>query len=212
MKARMMMLAAALRTIDGAVRLLQRARKRLDPPPDAEGSPHGGRKPDPTTTGDTGQVTAVPRSRGLLYRTLVLLACLLLGGGIGALITYRGLSKLHEGRELTIERLKDEVAQSKIDETRSLKIESRLQNAIADLRKQLREASQETADYKSQMEELNNQLLAAQRVERPLKRNARARGPAGSGAAAANRAGTCDAASGNAAADLTNCIKKFNNQ
>jgi hypothetical protein len=213
-----MMVTAALRAIDGAAGVLQRLRNSLAPPSgtDVSSGDGGGRG---QTLDERTPPTVAQRSRGLLYYSIVALVCVLLGGATGMLITYRGMSKLHQASELQIERLKDEIAQSRTDAARAAKVESKLQLSIFGMRKELRDAREEAADYKRQIDELKQQPPAAKRIERVERPSASANRsspmPAGPKSGAKSdpqpKSGTCSAGAGSTTEDLINCIKKLNN-
>lgn len=209
-----MMVTAALRVIDAAANFLQQVRNRIAPSgaeDSSEGSEGGKRTLDERTP-----APAATRTRGLLFYSLVVLLCVALGGGTGMLIAYRGLSRVNDAREMQIERLKNEIAQSKMDATRAAKTESKLQVSIFELRKELREAREEAEDYKSQIEGMKKLPPTARTVERAERQATRAHqpvpAPSGPKAAPQAKSGTCSAGAGNSTEDLVNCIRQLNNR
>jgi hypothetical protein len=86
-----------------------------------------------------------------------MLICVLLGGGAGAFLSYRGLSKLVQAR--------------------SVNPMAKFQKENAEFRLQMREAQREVEEYKSRIDELDKELIAAKRVERPAPAGRRAAAP-----------------------------------
>jgi hypothetical protein len=201
-----------LRAIDACLRTLQRLRSRFEAPAEEEGFSRGGGKrrqsgPQEPTAGEE----PAPRPRGLLFRLLIMLICLLVGGGAGAYFSYRGLSKLVAARGAAMEQIQEELDIAKKEEARKVNLMAKFQKENAEFRLQMREAQREVEDYKSRIDELDKQLAAAKRVERPAPAGRRAAVPAASAKPRApQKTGDCTVGTGNLSGNLTDCIEKFN--
>jgi len=203
-----------LRAIDACLHALQRLRSRFESSADEEGaSRDGGKRRQSGPEQPQEAAEAAPRPRGLLYRLLIMLICLLLGGGAGAFLSYRGLSKLVQARGAEVERIQDELDISKKEEARSVNLMAKFQKENAEFRLQMREAQREVEEYKSRIDELDKELIAAKRVERPAPAGRRAAAPtATTKPSTPQKTGDCAVGTGNAGASLTDCIEKFNRQ
>lgn len=205
--------SASLRAIDGGMRVLQRLRDRIAAP-DEEASSRddrrGGRR---AAVDERPEVQAAEPTRAarLLHGALVVLLCLLLGGAIGTLLSYRGFSKLLDSRQAIIDFMQDEIALSKKEEALSVEAKAKYQIELGEYRKQLRESQYETEEYKGKVEELNNQLLAMKRVEPPVPQDgARAGATRSAGRSPPQKTGNCVAGTADVSGMLVDCIDKFN--
>jgi hypothetical protein len=203
-----------LRAIDACLHALQRLRGRFEVPAEDERSGRdGGKRTQSTPQEPSAAEEAAPRPPGLLYRLLIMLICLLLGGGAGAFLSYRGLSKLVQARGAEVERLQDELDISKKEEMRSVNLMAKFQKENAEFRLQTREAQREAEDYKARIDELEKQMAATKRVERPAPTGRRAAAPtAATRPSAPLKTGNCAVSAGNPSVNLADCIEKFNQQ
>jgi septal ring factor EnvC (AmiA/AmiB activator) len=213
--------AAVLRAIDACLRALHRLRRRFEAPLDKEASPRdarGGSASGENSAAETAE--DVPRQKPLLYRLLIIVICLLLGGITATLLAYRGFAKVIEARGTVIERLQEDVELSKKEETRSVNLTAKFQKENSEYRLQMRELQREADEYKTRIEDLNKQLTALKRVEPPAP-TARASAPVARAIARPNPApspaaspppktGTCAVGTGNLSGNLAECIDKFN--
>jgi septal ring factor EnvC (AmiA/AmiB activator) len=193
----------ALRAIDACLRPLQRLRDRIEPP--------AGDDDFPEVVEDVED--AAPVQKTLLHRALIVLMCLLLGAGAGGLMAYRGFSKALDSHTEMVERLQEDLAESRKDEVRSYNAKAKFQKEVLEYRKTLRETAMELQSAKARAEELNRQLL----VLKPELRAKTAVAPVTSRSAAApvkpavpRKSGTCLTGSATTAADLQKCLDKFN--
>lgn len=191
--------ALALRAIDACMRPLRRWRNRIEPPVE-EG--------DGVEVAAPGADTA-PVPKTLLHRALIVLMCLLIGGSAGGLVAYRGFARALESDSAMVERLQEDLAESRKDEVRSYNAKAKYQKEVLEYRKALRETELELHSAKTRVEELNRQLQAL----KPESRNKPAAAAGRSTAAkppVPPKTGTCVAGAANTAAELQECLKKFN--
>lgn len=200
--------AASLRAVDGGMRVLQRLRARLAGPDDEAESRDGGRSARRNAVEE--RPAAIPRSPTLLHRALVVFLCLLIGGAAGTLLSYRGLARLLDSRQTIIEFMQDEIAQSRKEEALSLEAKSKYQIELGEYRKRLRESQYEAEEYKSKVEELNNQLLVMKRAESPASQAGRAGAARSSSQLPPQKSGTCVTGTAGLGSRLADCIDKFN--
>jgi hypothetical protein len=191
--------AAALRVVDACLRPLQKLRQRLEPEDD-EG--RGGKRPDAKPEEAAQQ--APPRRIGLLSGLLILFVCLLVGNATGTWGAYRFMERVLDLRAAQVDRLRDDLEAAQKDQARSVNQMARFQKENGELRLQMREAQRSIDDDQARIADLEKQLAATQRVERPA---------AAAGAPrTASKPVTCAVGTGNPGADLTNCIEQFNHQ
>jgi hypothetical protein len=193
----------AIRAIDACMGVLQRLRGRFEPQSDGDGK-H--RQPEPTPVPETTE--AAPQRPSLLHRALVVLLCLLIGAGAGAVISYRGLAiklKEHAG---VVERMQDEIDAAKKAESRNVKLMDRFQRENAEYRQQTREAERQAEEQKSRADQLDAQLAEKKRAEQPPPPAARtAIAHPKAKPSTPPKTGDCTVGNGS---DLTKCIDKFN--
>lgn len=199
---------AALRAIDAGMRLLQRWRDRIDPPA-GEGDVVEVAEPE------AAEAAVAPVQKTLLHRALIVLMCLLIGGSAGGLFAYRGFSRALESHSAMVERLQEDLAESRKDETRSYNAKAKFQKEVLEYRKTQRETELELQTAKARIEELNRQLQGQKSDSRskPAAAPATSRpaaAPAAPKAPVARRSGTCIAGTANTAAELKECLEKFN--
>jgi hypothetical protein len=202
----------ALRVIDACLRVLQRLRNRFEPPDEDEGSSRGsGKRSQSAAEQSPASEECAPRPKGLLFRVLIVLVGLLLAGAAGALISYYGLSKLVEARGAAVERVQEELDIAKKEESRIVNLMSRFQRENGEYRLQVHEAQREVEEYKNRIDELDKQLAATRRVERPAPKGVRGAVPAESAKPRApQKTGNCAVDTGNLSGGLSDCIDKFN--
>jgi len=204
--------AASLRAIDGGMHALQRLRDRIEVPDDEAADSRDDRRRGRdgfAAEQPVAKAAGASRTGSLLHSALVVLMCLLLGGVVGMLFSYRGFSKLLDSREAMIESMQDEIVQAKKEEALDLDAKARYQMELGEYRKQLRESQYSVDEYKSRVEDLNNQLLAMQRVNQPAPRDSRA-AQASARQPAPQKTGTCVTGATNLTGKLADCIDKFN--
>lgn len=192
--------AAVLRAIDACLRALQGLRRRLEAPVDEDEGGRGARRCE--VEADATAETVPSRRIGFLHVLLAGLVCLLLGAGAGTWGAYRGMAKIFELRTAEVDRLQDELEVSRKVQTRSVNQMARFQQENAEIRLKLLQAQRMRQDDQARIGDLQKQLAGTPRAERPTAPAAAPQAPP--------KAGTCAVGTGNAAADLTNCIERFN--
>lgn len=201
---------AVLHVIDACQHTLQRLRDRVETPvADVEPPRHGARHPRAEPVAAPAPAAPTVPKKHFVPRALVLLACLALGGGGGALMSYRTFSQMLDTQATMIDSMQDEIDQSRKQDALNLKATARQINELAEYRKQLRETRQEVADQEARIEELNAQLTALKKVEKPAPPPLRPTRAAAKAQPAA-RGGVCVTGTGNVTGDLADCLKGFN--
>lgn len=198
---------AALRLIDACIQYLQRVRSRFAPSDEAD------RRGDRHSPLDSKQAPAseekapLPRP-SFLRLALIALICLLAGGGVGALLSYRELSHQLDEHAGVVERMQEDIDATRKEEARNIKLLDKFQRENAEYRHEAREARRETenadrrvAELEAQIDEMKRAELAAQQARRAAATAPRAkqRTPQRSGSCAASTTG-----------ELSDCIEKFN--
>ena len=206
---------AALRLIDGLIGWLGRLRSRFD----SEGEETRGkeargkeREPDGRHGQAAGESAEAPPRRSLLWPGLLIgVICLAAGAGIGGLLLWRELRHELGEHAAVVEGLQDELDVSRKEAARSVNLMARFQRENNEFRQQLQAAQSEAQSDKARIDELEKQLAAARRPERPVGQVGRstpsapvARHPA------PPKGGNCAINGGKAGADLAECIEKFN--
>jgi uncharacterized protein HemX len=197
----------ALRLIDAGLHFLQRLRGRFAPADETDG--HGGKHSqlDSKHVPVTEEKAPAPKS-SFLRLALVALICLLVGGGAGALLSYRTLSHQLAEHTNVVERIQEDLDATRKEEVRNVKLLDKFQRENAEYRHEAREAQRETESANSRIAELEGKIDEMKRAELAVQRTPRA-------AASAPRAKqhtpqkTADCAAGSAS-DLSDCIEKFN--
>lgn len=204
------MATAALHVIDACQHTLQRLRDRVEAPAaDAESPRHGERRAHAAPLTPPPPVAPAAHKNHFVQHALIVLACLVLGGGAGALISYRAFSQMLDTHATMIESMQDEIDQSRKQDALNLKTTARYVNEIAEYRKQLRQTRLEVADQEAKIEELNAQLTALKKVEKPAPPPARPTRAAAKTQPAA-RSGVCVTGAENVTGNLADCLKGFN--
>jgi hypothetical protein len=201
-----------LRLIDACLHFLQRLRGHV--------APEDGRDRH-RSHADSGHAavaeTQAPAPRPSLLRlVLVGLICLLLGGGAGALLSYRELSQQLAEHGGVVERMQEDLDAARKEEAHNVKLLDRFQRESAEYRRETREAQHEVEVAKDRVAELEAQIEEirqeqAQRAEQAAREARRT-------AALAERAkqtkpqrpaktGNCAVGNGE---DVSACIEKFN--
>jgi hypothetical protein len=188
---------AALRMIDACLRPLQKLRQRLEPEEDDARDRRRGAKPEEETP------PTPPRRIGFFTGLLILFVCLLVGNATGTWGAYRFMERVLDLRAAQVDRLRDDLNASQKDQARSVNQMARFQKENGELRLQMRDAQRTMDDDQTRIADLEKQLAAAKRVERPV---------AAAAPHAPHKSGTCAVGTGNPGADLTNCIEQFNQQ
>lgn len=210
------LVAAELRVIDAVSSPLLRLRNRLEAPSDGEDASDDNRRsarPHPDESAQP-QLATPPKPRRLIYFLLFVL--FLTAGAIsGAAFSYRLLSKALNSNSVLIDRLRDELALMRKQESRNLKELAGNQRTIRAYDRDAAEYLKEIEEYKARTEELRRQLTAA----RSARGDSTSQESRGSPAAAVivkratpQKTGTCTMDSTNVAANLGECVEKFNRQ
>lgn len=204
---------AALRVIDASLNYLQRLRGRFAPPDETDR--RGGRQSQLDSKHAAASEEKAPSPKPSFLRlALVGLICLLVGGGVGALLSYRELSHQLSDHAGVVERMQEELDATRKEEARNIKLLDKFQRENAEYRREARDAEREAEAHRRRAEELEAQIEAAKRAEEAKRAELAAR-QAKRAAASAPRAKarapqkTGDCAVGTAG-DLSNCIEEFN--
>lgn len=201
--------SAVLRAVDAAIGALQRLRKRIEAPAEDEEAAHAGGTGAPGLDEAEPAGIAEPRPKTLRRRLLTVVMCILLGFVAGAWLAYRSFSRQLVSHEKLVERMRDDIQDSRKAETVSLKARDKCFDELAAYRQQAREAKEEIADCRSQAESLSQQVAGIQRPARPAARPAAA---ATNRPRAVEKSGTCATGGRDPAGSLLDCIEKFNRQ
>lgn len=196
-----------LRTIDALIGLLQRRRNRIEPPADPadarRGSRHGAAEHGALTLDGAG--AAKP---GRLRGVLIVLALLLATAFVSVIFSYGLLSRSIKADALIIDDLRDQVAQMEKVDARSVAIQAKSQQQIAENKKAMREYEAAIQGYEEQVAQLRQRLDAA--TPKPRKEAARPVAARRNARTAPEKTGNCVMDAANAAADLTRCVEEFN--
>lgn len=199
----------ALRLIDAGLHALQGWRARFGAPAEDEDGDTERRRPrrEVAAAGAAPATAASAPDNSFLQLASIVLLCLLLGAGIGMLISYRGFSKQLDAQQKRVELMADEVRQSRKVEARNIDDKVKLKQEIVDYRQALREAEREIDDYQRRIAELETRLPGSRGA-------ARATGAATTSIAArptvSRRSGTCVTGTENSSSNVLDCITRFN--
>lgn len=202
-----------LREIDAVIGFFQRWRNRIVPADDED--VRGSRKSaalrgrEALTLGSG--VTAEPRR----WRSFLIVLALLLASGIaGMTFSYQLLSRAIKSDAVLIDDLRDQVAQMDKVESRSVNIQAKNQQQVAESNKALRECQATMQGYEEQAVELRKQVsaLTPSPPQKPSARSATARSAAAAAPqrGAPEKTGNCVMGASNAVADLTRCVEDYN--
>lgn len=187
----------ALRMIDACLRPLQKLRQRLEP----EEEDGRGRRRSAEPKEEATQVP--PRRIGFFSGLLILFVCLLVGNATGTWGAYQFMAKVLDIRAAQVDRLREDLSAMRKDQARTVNQMARFQKENGELRLQMRETQHTIDDDQAHIADLEKQLDAAKRGQRPAAATAPSTRP---------KSGTCAIGTGNPGADLTNCIEQFNQQ
>lgn len=199
---------ALLRALDACSAGLQRLRNRIEPPLEESLRDRGRHNGAPAA-----EAAAPPRPKGLLRRTLVVLLCLLIGGNVGMLFSYRLLSRSLDARAGVIDFLQERIGDWQREDARNRKSLAKCQEESGAHWKAAHEAQRQVEAGKEKIDELEKRLASVKPVERPVAAPA-ARTPAGRPSSAATarplKSGDCTTGATNAAENLAKCLDQFN--
>ena len=199
---------AALRLIDAGIRYLQRLRGRFAPSDvdDRQGGRHAlsESKAAPVT-----EEPAPPSRLPFLRLALIALACLLVGSGVGALLSYRELSQQLGEHAGVVERMQEDLDAARKEEARNIKLLDKFQRENAEYRHEAREARRETENADRRVAELEAQIETMKRAEQAAQqaRRAAANPPRAGQRPPPQKTGKCTAST---TGELSECIEKFN--
>jgi cytoskeletal protein RodZ len=206
---------AALRLIDSGIHFLQRVRGRFAPADetDRHGDRHGQAESKHPPVTEESAPTPKPKP-SFLRLALVALICLLVGGGAGALLSYRTLSHQLAEHASVVDRLQEDLDATHKEDARNVKLLDKFQRENAEYRHEAREAQRETENANQRVAELEAQIEEAKRSENRKRAEAAAQ-QARRAATATPRSqshtpqktGNCAAGT---AAEMAECIEKFN--
>ena len=206
-------LSAGLRLIDAISGVLSRLRERLAAASgDADASGDDRRRPQART--DDGASEPVAHSRpGRLVYFLSLVMILLIGAMVGATFSYRLLSKSIDTTGVSNERLREDFAQLKKQESRTLKQFAETKQTLNTYKEDALEYAKEIEGLKTEAEELHRQLSVYTGIRRePASQPGQSGRSAGAGAAAkrpmTDKVEDCTMDSANVAADLERCMNQ----
>jgi hypothetical protein len=199
---------AALRLIDACLHFLQRVRGRFAPADETDRHDDRHRKPDPKQAPVAEEKTPAPKS-SFLRLAVVALTCLLVGGGAGALLSYRELSHQLAEHTSVVERIQDDLDATRKEDARNVKLLDKFQRENAEYRREAREAQRETESANSRIAELEGKIDEMKRAELAAQQARRA--PTTTPRAKQQRTPqkSADCAAGNTS-ELSDCIEKFN--
>lgn len=196
----------ALRGIDACLRVLQRLRSRFAPNEEEDENDRGGKRGGAHPAHEAeADVPAAPKP-SFLHRALLVLIGLLIGGAVGAVVAYRGLSLKLEAHSAVVERMQDEIDAAKKDEVRTIKLMDKFLRENAEYRQQAREAQHEADTARKEAAQLEAQVAEMKRAEQATQQtpNKPATAPQ---SRLPPKTGNCAVGD---AGDLSKCIEKFN--
>lgn len=197
---------ALLRAVDACSAGLQRLRNRIEPPLEESLRDHGRRNGAP-------EAQAPPRPKSLLRRTLIVVLCLLIGGNVGMLFSYRLLARSLDARAEVIDFLQERIADWQREDGRNRKSLAKCQEESGAHWKAAHEAQRQVDADKEKIDELEKRLASVKPVERPIAPPA-ARTPSARTPPAATarplKSGDCTTGATNAAENLAKCLDQFN--
>jgi len=213
-KWRQLVLSKEVGVIDAISGLLLRLRNRLVAVPGDSDGPGDERRKREAHPGDaTAAEVLAPRKPRRLMQFLFFMLVLTIGTIVGAAFSYRLLSKAIDSNRVTIERLRDELAEMKKQESLDLKQIARNQQMIRDYDQSVVGYLKEIEESKAQVEELRSQLNASKGVRRDAASQSRRSSPGVTTAgkpAMAQKTGICTMDTAKDAASLARCIEEFN--
>jgi hypothetical protein len=204
---------AALRAIDACLRALQNLRNRFAPSDESGRRDDRRGQPDPKHAPAATEEAPAPRS-SFLKLALIALIGLLVGGGAGALLSYRTLSHQIREHASVVDGMQEDLDATRKEDARNVKLMDKFQRENAEYRHEAREAQRETEIAKSQVAELEARIEtlkfesakrdveAAQEARRTTelaKQRARQHTP--------QKTANCAVGT---AAEMAECIEKFN--
>lgn len=200
---------AALRAIDACLHALQRLRNRFAP---SDESDRRG-PPDPKHAPGAAEEAPAPRS-SFLKLALIALIGLLVGGGAGALLSFRTLSHQLNEHASVVDRLQEDLDATRKEDARNVKLLDKFQRENAEYRHDAREAQREAEIAKRQVADLEAQIETmkfdnAKREAEKAEEVRRAAGLAKQRAMQRPPQKTANCAVGTAA-EMAECIEKFN--
>jgi cytoskeletal protein RodZ len=213
---------AALRLIDGGIHFLQRVRSRFAPADETDRHRDRQGQADSKHPPVTEESAPTPKPKPSFLRlALVALIFLLVGGGAGALLSYRTLSHQLAEHASVVERIQEDLDATRKEEARNVKLLDKFQRENAEYRHEARETQRETENANQRVTELEAQIEEARRAEEAKRSEDRKRAEAAAqqarrtAAAATPRSqshtpqktGNCAAGT---AAEMAECIEKFN--
>lgn len=209
---------AELRIVDAISGFLDRLRKRIDSSSersDAQDDRKGISRARPDQVAES-EATAPPRPKRLVY-VLAFTLTLIVGAAAGGAYSYRMLSKAIDSNSMVVEKLRDELADLKKQDSLSRKELANRQRTIDTYDKGIVRYLKEIEEYKTETAELRNQLSAARSTASTTRKALSSREGRSSQASAAAgqparspKAGTCIADPANIAASLGKCVEEFN--
>lgn len=203
----------ALRAIDACLHFLQNLRNRFAPSDESGRRDDRRGQPDPKHAPTAAEEAPAPRS-SFLKLALVALIGLLVGGGAGALFSYRTLSHRLNEHAGVVDRMQEELDATKKEDARNVKLLDKFQRENAEYRHEAREAQREAESAKGQVAELEAQIETlkyenakrnveaaheARRTTELAKQRAKQRPP--------QKTANCAVGT---AAEMADCIEKFN--
>lgn len=200
----------ALRVVDACLGYCQRLHDRLAGATEHHGHHGHDRHADARPAADEAPPPA--KHPSFLRRLLVALALLLLGGGTGALLTYRTLSEQAKEHSDVVERLQDEIDATRKEESRNVKLLDKFQRENAEYRREAREAQREAEAAKARSAELAEEIESMKRAQQTAQQAAQearraAAAKAKARASAPAKGGNCTAGTADEVAD---CISRYN--
>jgi hypothetical protein len=202
-----------LREIDAVIGVCQRWRSHIEPA--AAEDMRGSRKSSAPRGGEALTLGGVDAAKPRGWRGFLIVLALLLTSGIaGMTFSYHLLSRAIKSDAMLIDDLRDQVAQMEKVESRSVNIQARNQQQVAESNKALRECQAAMQGYEDQAVELRKQVsaLTPSPLPKPSSRSATARPAAAPQRTAPEKTGNCVMGTSNAVADLTRCVENYNRQ
>lgn len=135
--------------------------------------------------------------------------CLLVGGGAGALLSYRELSHQLAEHTSVVERIQEDLDATRKEEARNVKLLDKFQRENAEYRHEAREAQRETESANTRIAELEGKIDEMKRAELAAQRTPRAAASAPRAKQQRTPQKSADCAAGNTS-ELSDCIEKFN--
>jgi uncharacterized protein HemX len=203
----------ALRAIDACLHFLQELRNRFAPSDEtgARGDRRG--QPDAKHAPAAAEEAPAPRS-SFLKLALVALIGLLVGGGAGALYSYRTLSHQIREHASVVDRMQEELDSTRKEDARNVKLLDKFQRENAEYRHEAREAQRVAESAQGQVADLEAQIetMKFEHAKRDAEKAEEVRRAAGLAKQRATqrvpqKTGNCAVGT---AAEMAECIEKFN--